>query len=540
MESIVKQVPMMEIARTYLALSKEFQESQLYRKAEDTLLVALEKLPNHPFLLSRLVNLYVKLDMPGKAMDVANKLIKHNSDLSFPYFMRGRIHEGNGNLTRAIYDYHSALRKSPKDIYILNRLIPLLMGFQDISLVLKIIEKYQELTNEPYLFAEYEAEALLQTGNNPGAFNKMRDAIMHDPGNKTLVKAYLRLSNESGKKKPSEVYQILLLSVPGVAELNENDHYEIDIDFLIQRENFSEALLEVSKILEKHPEDYYWRKRSAFLQLQMGLLEESAEQFRLLFLQDSTDVEVRNVLENYFIVHDRLDTWRQLVQQVLQTHENPIVLFNYLRSIGKKKNWLAICEFGFQEFIDHVENLNLAHSDIEDLTCEKLPAYAFEIFISQVAIHNKIPNPSDLWNLIYNERKKKNQIPPFHQEDLEAAYPVWIFALHIYFLFESFCDYPVSFEPRKFQEDHIVVTVTIEDKPVHVNISQLIGRGSSRLKQVAKGQDGLQWRWQKAALPPELMLHEISFYSARQAERIIKEMNANVGNILQEEEVENI
>lgn len=58
MESTVNKMPQQEVARNYLALSREFQESQLYRKAEDTLRVALGKLPHHPYVLARLASLY--------------------------------------------------------------------------------------------------------------------------------------------------------------------------------------------------------------------------------------------------------------------------------------------------------------------------------------------------------------------------------------------------------------------------------------------------------------------------------------------------
>ena len=116
-----------EVARNYLALSREFQEQQYYGKAEQTLLLALDKLPNHPFILSRLSNLYMKLDMPHKALKSVQRLIKHHTESSFSYFLRARIHESNGDLLEAIKDYERALNNSAKDLYTLNRLLPLLI-----------------------------------------------------------------------------------------------------------------------------------------------------------------------------------------------------------------------------------------------------------------------------------------------------------------------------------------------------------------------------------------------------------------------------
>ena len=516
MESTVNKMPQQEVARNYLALSREFQDSQLYRKAEDTLLVALDKLPHHPFVLARLASLYLKLDMQDKALETLNRLVKHHGNLSFPYFLRGRLHETLNDFPRAVQDYEWALQETSRDVYILHRLIPLLMKDGQVDKALHLIRAYQVKLDKPFLFAEHQAEALLQLGNNAAAFNKMRDALLNRPGSKHLLMRYLTLTNQSGKKKPEEVYQILQLSVPGLAPLHERDMTELQVQYLTQHENLSEALAKLEIVLQETPEDFHWRKKAAFLKLQMGLLEESVEEFRILFLQDSTDLEIRNVLENYFIVNGNLDNWKQLVQQVLQRHSNQIELFNYLRSIGKKKDWLAICELDYPAFMNELEQLNLACSDVQDVTFEKLPAYALEIFISQVAIHNQIPDPAALWTLIHSERQKKNQVPPFHPEDLEAAYTVWVFDLHLYFLFKSYSDFDLSFNPREFQNEQTLVTIDFEDKPVYVDISQLILGENRRLKQVVKSDHGLRWRWAPGEAEPEIMLHEIRFFTEAQ------------------------
>ena len=407
MNSRIEQIPHKDVARNYLALSREFHESQLYHKAEDTLRVALEKLPYHPFLLARLCNHYLKLDMPEKALLVSNILIKHHKDLPFSYFLRGKIYESRNEQKKALKDYARALTHTQKDLYVLSPLIQLLMHFGHIEKALEIIENYQAILNNPFLFSQIQAETLLALGDVPSAFIKLRDILLCDPNDKNLLKHYLRLSSQISKKTPRDIYELLRLAVPQLARLDEEDLFEFEADYYRQREQFEYALQKINAMLEARPESFRWRKKRAFLKLEMGFVEDSVEEFRILFLQDSTDMEVRKALENYFIMQDQLDTWKHLVQQVLKMHANQIELFDYLCRIGNDKNWLSICELDFESFMHQVEKTNIAHSDITDVTCEKLPAYALEIFVSQIAIHNRIPNPMELWGIISSERQKK-------------------------------------------------------------------------------------------------------------------------------------
>jgi tetratricopeptide (TPR) repeat protein len=363
----------------------------------------------------------------------------------------------------------------------------------------------------------------------------MRDALLNDAGNKRFLKRYLQLSNQNGKRSPEEVYQILKSSVPFLVDLDEEDLLELEADYLSCNEQFEEAIEKINIILTRDAENYAWRKRRAFLKLEMGAVEESIEEFRTLFLQNAADLEVREVLENYFMVQDQLDTWKHLVQQVLKDHKNQVELFFYLRSIGKKEDWLAICELDYDQFIERVERLNLVNSDIKDVTHEKLPTYALEIFISQLAIHNYIPNPTDLWAVIYNERKKKRQVPPFQVEDLEAAYPVWVFAVHFYFLFKSHSAYRPSFVPRLFQNDQVAVSVSMNDTPVQIDIGLLLNGDNKRLKPVVKNESGYRWRWRNPeGLEPENMLHEIRFYTPEQFKNILNDLKQNLAEVTSE------
>lgn len=484
-----------DITHNYLELAKEFQDLQLYGKAEETLQLALARYRDNPDLLTALSKLYIQLDMLDKAMAVTNRLVKSNDHLCYPFFLRGTIYEKNNQPLRAIREYQLALSRDHENLTILNKLVPLSIHNGKAGAALKLISRYQKFLKKPHLFADLQAEAYLELNEPANAFNKMREALQYQPDNAKLLNNYLKLSIQISRKSPVEVLGVLNMALPNLVHPSEDSLIELEIDYWIYHREFSKALNRVNQILEKKSENYLWRKKRAFLRLETGHIDESMEEFRVLFLQKPTDVEVRKVLENYFLVMDRMDNWHQLLHLALKDHPEQIELFSYLRSIGETTDWLNICELDHNNFVKQVEQLELQQNDVSDITFTKLPSYAMEIFISVIAIHSIVPTPSDLWLIIYNERQKKSQIPPFQLEDLEAAYPVWILALHVYFLFKSFSTSQVSFVPQTFQNDHVAVSFHIDQTAVDIDLSRLISLSKTRVNDIASNENRYRWQW---------------------------------------------
>jgi len=511
------------VAENYLNLSREFQEQQLYKKAEETLLVALDKLPDNPFLLRQLSSLYLKLDMMEKALIIVNRLIRSNAKLSFPYYLRGKIFEQCNQPKQALREYERALTGSDKDTYVLARFIPLLIVEGLANAALGQIRHYQQLLKRPNLFAELQAEALLKLGRKPEAFNKMRDALLANSDDSRLLKRYLQFSIENSQRSPRDVYEILKMSLPGHVEIAKDELLDVEVDYLIARNKYKESLRAIQQEIGRKP-NYYWRKRIALIILQMGRVEKSLELLKELFRQDSTDMEIRQLLENYFLMSGEIDQWKNLIKAVLRDQSNQPELFHYLRSIHDSEDWLALTQLNFQEFMTEVEELNMVRSDITDQTFRKLPVYTLEMFLSWLAVHNEVINPNELWKLIYSERQRKNQLPPFNLEDLEAAYPVWIFALHIYFSFKEQLDYPVVFTPKHLLNDNIAVVVDIDGFEVRIDMSMFIDESSRRLKSVVGASKGVNWR-----LPiqpePDNMLHEVKFFTSDQFGKLVNEFD---------------
>ena len=324
---------------------------------------------------------------------------------------------------------------------------------------------------------------------------------------------------------------ILKLALPNLVLIADRDLLDVEIDYFIHNENLNEALKKANELVKADGNSYYARKRRATANLRIGSLPEVIAEVKTLFLENPNDPEVQEILEDYFIDKGRLDAWKQLVQKVLKKNSSELELFHYLRNIGKNEDWLSICELDYTKFMSDVERLNLVRSDIKDFTYEKLPVYALETFISQIAIHSSLLNPAELWTLIYNKRQKKNQVPPFQLEDLEAAYPVWIFALHIYFLFKSHSDYSVSFSPRTFQNNNTAVLIKNAYTNIQIDISYLLGKNFKKHSPVIQSDNGMRWHWQFDNPLPEVMLHEVNFYSGNQFKDILQELEDAIAEL---------
>ena len=77
---------------------------------------------------------------------------------------------------------------------------------------------------------------------------------MNQPADKSLLISYLKLSIQTSKKSPREVYHILELSLPNLMPLTEDELDALELDNYIHKEAYADALLKMESILEKSPD----------------------------------------------------------------------------------------------------------------------------------------------------------------------------------------------------------------------------------------------------------------------------------------------
>lgn len=511
-----------EQVQNYLALAREFQEKNLYQKAEDTLLVGLEKLPNHPFLLTRLANFYIKTDRTENALDVLNRLIKNHKDFLFSYYLRGMIYEEQKEDQKAISDYKKALTQSEKDSLTLSKLVPLLIENKQTEQALKLISQYRELLNDPQLFPEMEAEALVELNKKVEAFNKMRSILMRDPGNKNLLQKYLQLSIQAGKKSPFELYDLLNKTVPQLSTLSEEELTDAQVDYLIHQKKYEEADEKIFHMIMQHPERFHWRKKNILLKKELGRLNEIVDELEVVFLYNPRDVQVSNIFDDYFFGSDQVEEWKKVIRKAKKIVSYNGKFYIHLRDVGTRHNLLSKSPMDHNSFIENLENLELREIELDTTTYKMLPFYALETFIIQLSIEDRILTSAELWNIIYKERISQDKEIPFQVEDLHLAYPVWLLALQFYFLFKTYSNYNCHFQPLLFQQNQIALIADANELSIQLDIRPLLEGATSKSKPMSDVEENLFWHWPEGETP-ERTVKGIPIYSESQFQRVLQE-----------------
>lgn len=498
--------------QNYLALAREFQEQNLYQKAEDTLLLGLKKLPNHPFLLTRLANFYFKTGRSEKALKTLKQLIRKNSNFSFSFYLRAKIYEDQNDYEKAISDYKKALTKTNKDLPVLTRLIPLLIENDHADDALDIILEYQNLFNDPFLFSELEGEALVKLKRNVNAFNKMRSLLMQEPDNQYLLRKYLRLSIKTSKKSPVELYEMLRQSVPQLRIIKNEELADLEVDYLIYNKRYQEAESKIFHMIQQFPDRYHWRRKNVLLQKTMNNLDRIADDLEILFLYNTRDVTIRTIFDEYFLQAERLARWKLNIQKARAMRNYSGEFLKHLREISTSNNLLSQSTIDFDSYLRSVESLEFDELDLENITYQKLPLYVLETFISEISIVDKIPQPAELWEIVSRERSADHKEIPFQMEDLSSAYPVWLFALQFYFLCKSRDDCDCFFKSWLFMQDQIALVIEINQLTVHLGVKQILKKSSRKLKEFVKVNKTWEWRWPKD-IPPDQIIRGIPIYS---------------------------
>lgn len=505
-----------EIVRNYLALAREFRRQNLLHKAEQTYLVALEKVPNHPFLLTGLANLYIQMNMLDESKKILNRLIKHHPEQSLAYFLRGKIYQLQRKNRFAIQNYQKALRGSKKDLFTLYKLVPLLIESGKPKQALEYIYRYRELFRDANLFSRWEAEARHKMGESDSAVKILENQLKSNPGDKKLLQRYLYVSMAGSGVHPVEAFRALKQQIPELPSLEEKELLNLEIEFQIKMKQYDKALDLIELLLQREPGDSFWRKRRAFLYREMGREDESIRELTELFLENPGDPYIRSTLENYFQQNNRLREWKQLLGQALQQHPEHGELFGFLRRVSLKKDWLETNKWQYPEFIHAVEKLSLRQADIYDPTFRKLPLYVLENFIQQIHLTHMLLSPEDLYAYLEKKRQHSGHGLPFEIADLDAAYPAWLFGLQFYFLFKTYSRYDYAYIPALFQRHQIAVILTVSGIQVFVECGYLLNRNKPfRLKEFVKKRDGYHWRWPESPAPAR-RVQGIPFYSENQ------------------------
>ena len=525
MKEVLKKINDTQV-KNYLVLASEFQKQKLFQKAEDTILLALKKMPNHPFLLTKLANFYYDTDRFNQALKTLNRLIKDQPNFLFPYYLKAKIYEDQKKNEKAISNYLKALTDSTRDIHILSRLISLLVSKHRAGKALKLIKKYQTLFDDPLLFAEMEAECFLEMDNKTAAFNKMRTILIKEPENKDLLRKYLKLSIQTSKKSPTVLYNMLSKTVPQLGKISDEELTDLEVDYLIHHQKYKEANNEIKIMIQQFPDRYYWRKKNVLLQVQLKNLKSIIDELEILFLYNPRDISMLNILEDYLFKNNLIDKWKSIIQKVIKTSHYDEKFNSHLRDICFEHNLIFKSPLNFEDFLSDLRRLKIDEVNLKNITYQKLPLYVLETFIMQIGAEDRLPQPDELWAIICKEREMSNHEIPFQLEDIKLAYPVWLFTLQFLFLFKTYTNYCCILTPPLFQKDLIALVLEKDNQTIQVDISLLL-KTPKRLKPTIKVNKKWRMRWPNT-ISAEQLVNGIPIYSKSQFQEIFGKLKSSI------------
>jgi len=516
-----------EMIRNYMNLAREFRDLGLLDKAEATYLMALEKVPNHPFLMTGLANLYIKMRLYQKAGTILRRIIKRHPEQKLPYFMLGKVLQMQHKSKQAIQYYKKALRNNKNDLFVLYKLIPLLIEYRRAGEALELVRQYEDMIADQKILQEWEGMALAGLGETDAALCIFESILEKDPVNRRVLSRLMRVVLDHKTDHPVHYYKKLKKKIPSLTPLVEDDLLTYEIEFFIRHKKYDKALDLLDVLLKKEPENFYWQKRRAFLLKEMGKESESFELLKELFLTDPDDIYVRQALEKIFTERKRLREWKALLRETLRLHPQYPELFGYIRRISHRIDWLMSCPWDYAEFILRVEELPTFVMNFHDDTFRKLPFYALESFTMLINFEQKIPTPEFLLEYIARQRSGKKMNFQLRLDDLMAAYPFWLFGMQFYFLFKSYTDFDAAFIPVYFQRELIATRIDIPSRRIDVDISLFTIDKETRLKEFVKEGKNLRWRW-PVHPAPKIIKIGIPFYSPEQFKAIINTRKPNL------------
>jgi len=501
--------------RYYLALSREFQQQQLYVKAEESLQIALKISPDNPTILVALAKLNLAMGEEDKALRILNRVIRAHPQFRPAYFLRGRIYRKKKLLKRALADFEKALGRSSFDRYVLHHVIPLLFRLGRMETALQQLNRLSSLEGSTAWVAEWESRILIGLGQKEKGLKRLRQALEKYPDNKRLLWLYIREASRYESRPVIMVIEKLKKEIPNLAPLSVEDVERIEFQRSLEQVKNPIELKILKKIVDQGKADRFLTKKYAFLLFRYGEPDEGAQLLTKLFLENPEDFIIRRKLESYFREKHQLDRWSTILKQALKRHPYCKSLFGYLRRAALGKDWLNLCDLDYSSFREQVEKLPSTPYFILDGTYKKLPYYAIEHFVTYLNITDVILSPQDLWNVIQSKRQSNSKTIPFQIEDLQAAYPVWILAIGIYWLFRTHTSWSTFFVPAQFVRQDVAATVNIEDQPVYISLRQILRSTHRLLKIVVRRNRGWEFRWPKE-IEPEILANGYSLYSPNQ------------------------
>lgn len=162
-------------------LAEQYYQNGEYEKAGQLFQRLYDAQSSSEYYLDRYVDCLLKLKQFEEGEKVLKRELKKNSRAVKLYVSLGKLLESQERYDEAEVQYQTAIREMPADQYQIILLGNALTRDQKYDLAMEVYTKGAKLLNQPAIFAEYQGNIQLQTGDFPRMITYYLDYLSENP-----------------------------------------------------------------------------------------------------------------------------------------------------------------------------------------------------------------------------------------------------------------------------------------------------------------------------------------------------------------------
>ncbi len=455
------------------SLAREYKSRHMWDRAVEILQQANDPFPENPHILVALADTYLEMGSLPEAYRTIRQLILNWPANGYIHHLLASLAERTGKIDTAIRHYRLALQKDVSRKLVLSSLVKLLLNNSQARSAVDLLEPFSDDLQGQDWFILLLSEALSQAGKPAEALQLTYSALKLSPGNKLFLH-YLYLRYRFDAQDPLITYHSLKRKNPKLPDLTDRELRNLHIDYLIYSKMWGEAEKLLREYISLMNDKLHWTCRLIDLKEKIGHdgeFESIAEKY---FLGNPSDIDMASRLEKFYTTAFRQQDWFALLRRTFQRHPASLGLFSYLRNFYQGRDWLQNSTLHYGQYLLTAQQIETSGFPWGSQAWRKVPSYVFEYFCLHFNLTEELPSPEKLYQNILSLRGDDGNGVSFTLEELRQSYPVWIFALHFYFLFKSFARITLSFQPRYFYEFGIGLILKLPRHTVAIDISPIM------------------------------------------------------------------
>ncbi len=458
--------------RSLFLLAREFKSQQLWDKAVQTLEQGLNEFPENSHLLIALADTYFKMGSLPHAHRILKQLFKTAPENGIVHHLLAGIAEKSKISEVALRHYQAALKKNAPLQLVLPAYVRFLLREQRAETALEVMEPYRADFRDHTWFVLLRTEALLKTAKKGEALRQLNLALQKKHSRPLLLK-YLRIKYLSDNQEPLITYRYLKKQMAQLPDLSDRELRELEIDYLVHCRKWSDAEKKLQQYIHLSSDKLPWMRRLVLLKQVRGDRTAFEAVARIYFLGNPGDMDMARRLETHYLQNFRVEEWTELLTSTFRRHETHSGLFGYLRQYYQQKDWLKNNPLVYEDFLNLLVPLRFKKTDFGRTNIRQIPRYVFEYFCLYFNFNLVLPQPEALFQKILELRGEDARLLPFDAEDIRRVYPVWIFALHFYFIFRRISRFRISFNPDFFYQYGIALVLKLPGETIGLDVSPL-------------------------------------------------------------------